>query len=153
MYVQWHIEVTCEQQVLMPGRPWEPRQGDLFLTKHGRLLKVIKIANENHAAALLRTAFLLSPCLAQCRCDPAAPRCFLAQIAPLISAGPGGRLRTATHDGNGWQDQGSAQWQLSPASAVRESRRKRHFWWNSWSGGDLLNQCNSVHAACSVWCC
>lgn len=73
----------------MPGRPWESWQGDLSVTKHRKLLKVIKM-NENHAAALLRAAFPLSPCLAQCGCDPTASRCFLAQTAPLTPVGPGG---------------------------------------------------------------
>lgn len=65
--------------------------------------------NENHAAALLRAAFLLSPCLAQCGCDPTASRYFLAQTAPLTPAGPEGTLRTAAREGDGVQDQGSAR--------------------------------------------
>lgn len=35
----------------------------------------------------------------------------------------------------------------------RAGKIKKHFWWNSWSSGDLLNQCYTVHAACSVSCC
>lgn len=50
----------------------------LIVTKHRKLLKAIKISSENRAAALLRTAFLLSSCPTQCGYDPAAPQCFLA---------------------------------------------------------------------------
>lgn len=35
----------------------------------------------------------------------------------------------------------------------RRTAKKRHFWWNSWCNGDLLNQCCTAHAACSVCCC
>lgn len=128
----------------------------LIVTKHRKLLKAIKISSENHAAALLRTAFLLSSCPTQCGYDPAAPQCFLA---PQMSH----HKLTAAGLRGGWgllivkvtvQDQGSTRWQISPASAVQENRKKKDiFLWNSWSSGDLLNQCYTVHAACSVCCC
>lgn len=150
---QWHTEVTCEQPAVMPGRPWAPWQGDLFVTKHRELLKAIKISNENRAAALLRTAFLLSPWPTQCGYDPAAPQCFLAPRKP----------HWWQQDCREAEEHWSWRWQCRTRAAhsdrsalllqCRGAEKKRHFWWNSWSSGDSLNQCYTVHAACSVCCC